>query len=148
MSRSVAVRSRVVLARWLRRRVRAVDPARVRRALRGPTRRALFLWAVFAAMPRAVRGRALARERVVIEWRITGRRDGRPDVRQLVIEDGAATVLAGEPREPQLRLTIDAVDLLLLATGNASGPALFVRGDVEIDGDPWLAMRLPGLFAI
>jgi predicted lipid carrier protein YhbT len=94
-----------------------------------------------------VRRRALEREQAVIEWRITGRRDGRPDVRQLVLE-GTAGVIPGGPREPDLTFTIDGVDFLLLVTGNASGPTLFVRGDIEIDGDPWLAMRLPRLFAI
>jgi predicted lipid carrier protein YhbT len=99
-------------------------------------------------MPRAVRSSALARERITVEWRLTGRRDGRPDVRQLVIEDGAATVLPGEPREADLEIGIDAADLLRVATGNAAAPALYVNGDIEIVGDPWLALRLPKLFAI
>lgn len=116
--------------------------------MRGPRRRRWLLRAVFTAMPRAVRHRALEREEAVIEWRVTGRPDGRQDVRQLVIEDGAALLLEGEAREPDLRLTIDGVDFLLLATGNASGATLFVRGRVDVDGDPWLAMRLPRLFAV
>jgi predicted lipid carrier protein YhbT len=115
--------------------------------MRGPRRRRTVLWVIFAGMRRLVRRSALARERVVIEWRIIGRADGRHDVRQLVIEDGAAS-LQGELREPDLTLTIDGVDFLLLATGNASAPAMFVRGEIEIDGDPWLALRLPRLFAI
>ena len=35
-----------------------------------------------------------------------------------------------------------------MATGNAAAPALYVNGEIEIYGDPWLAMRLPRLFAI
>ena len=115
--------------------------------MRAPRRRRALLGTLFKAMPRAVRRSALEREDVVVEWRITGRRDGRADVRQLVIAEGAAAVVEGEPREADLVITVDAVDFLLLATGNASGPAMFVRGAVEIDGDPWLAMRLPRLFA-
>lgn len=116
--------------------------------MRAPRRRRALLGLVFTAMPRAVRSRALEREDAVIEWRVTGRPDGRQDVRQLVITDGAAALVEGENREPDLRLTIDAVDFLMLATGNASGATLFVRGRVDVDGDPWLAMRLPRLFAV
>lgn len=116
--------------------------------MRAPRRRRVLLGLVFTAMPRAVRGRALEHEDSVIEWRVTGRADGRQDVRQLLITDGAAAVVVGEEREPDLRLTIDAVDFLLLATGNESGATLFMRGRVEVDGDPLLAMRLPRLFAV
>ena len=110
------------------------------------TRRAL-LGGIFRVMPRAVRRKALERERAVIEWRITGGRGPEPDVRQLVIEPGGATVLPGMPREPDLAFTTDGVTFLLLATGHADGAALFVRGDLIFEGDPWLAMRLPKIFA-
>ena len=36
----------------------------------------------------------------------------------------------------------------LLVTGKASGPKLYVRGAIGLEGDPWLAMRLPRLFAL
>jgi putative sterol carrier protein len=98
-------------------------------------------------MPRAVRQRVLEREQAVVEWRITGRADGRPDVRQLVIEEGAAAVVRGEPREADLTVTMEATHFLELAAGGANGAAMFVRGEIEIDGDPWLAMRLPRFFA-
>jgi predicted lipid carrier protein YhbT len=133
---------------WVARRVGAMPRARLERAMRAPRRRRAVLWAFFRAMPRAVRRRALERERAVIEWHLTGRTDGKPDVRQLLIEDGAAADLDGQPREPDLTLSLDAVDFLLLATGNAPGTALFVEGRIDVDGDPWLAMRLPRLFAL
>ena len=134
------------LARWFARRVGAAKPGRLERAMQAPRRRRALLWLIFRVMPRVIRPKALERERIAIEWRITGRPDGRHDVRQLVIEDGAALVIVGESREADLILTMDGVDLLLLATGNASGPALFVKGRVEMEGDPWLAMRLPRIF--
>jgi predicted lipid carrier protein YhbT len=134
------------IARWISHRVGAARRERLERLLRGPRRLRMVLGVIFRAMPRLVRRSALERERSVIEFRIV-RADNRHEVRQLVIEDGAAVVLHGEEREPDLRLTIGAVEFLLLATGNASGAAMFVRGDVELDGDPWLALRLPRLFA-
>jgi putative sterol carrier protein len=136
------------IARWFSRRVGAARPERLERAMRGPRRRRTLLWLIFSAMPRAIRRKALEREQAVIEWRITGRPDGRHDVRQLVVEDGAAAVVRGEPREADLTLTMDGVAFLLLATGNAAGTKMFVRGEVAIDGDPWLAMRLPRFFGV
>jgi putative sterol carrier protein len=135
------------LVRWVSRRVGGARRDRLEHAMRGPWRRRLVLGVIFRAMPRAVRRKALERERSVIEWRIGGRRDGRSEVRQLVIEDGAAALLEGEPRDADLVLMIDGVDFLLLATGNANGAELFVRGEISFEGDPWLAMRLPRLFA-
>ena len=115
--------------------------------MRAPVRRRIVLGTIFRVMPRAVRRKALERERTVIEWRIGGRGDGRDDVRQLVIEDGAAALLEGEPREADLVLMLDGVVFLLLATGNANGAELFVRGEIKFEGDPWLAMRMPKMFA-
>lgn len=134
------------LARWFARRIGAMKRERLERTMRGPLRRRMLLGLVFRAMPRAVRRKAREREEVVIEWRITGRPDGRHDVRQLVIEDGTATLVPGEPREADLILFADGASFLLLATGNASGPKLYAQGKIGFEGDPWLAMRLPRLF--
>ena len=134
------------LARWFAHRIGAMRRERLERAMRGRLRGRMLLGLVFRVMPRAIRRRALEREEVVIEWRITGRPDGRHDVRQLVIEGGEATLEIGEPREADLILIADAASFLLLATGNASGPKLYVGGKLSFEGDPWLAMRLPKLF--
>jgi len=123
-----------------------MSPRLARFLTSGRVRRRTTLWVVFRQMPRYVRPKVLARETAVVEWRLTGRRDGRPDVRQLVIENGGALVLSGEPREADLELTVSAADLLLLASRNADGGALFLRGELQVDGDPWLAMRLPRFF--
>ncbi|MEA2346954.1 MAG: hypothetical protein QOG62_741 [Thermoleophilaceae bacterium] len=134
--------------RWFSRFIRALGPERLRRTMLGPRRRKLLLGLVFGAMPRAVSRRALAKENVVIGWRITGRSDGRSDMRQLVIESGTAALMEGEPREFDLEISIDGADLMLVATGNASGPALFLKERIELDGDLYLAARLQGIFRI
>ena len=136
------------LGAWVARRVGSTRRERLETLMGVPLIRRVVLWAIFRAMPRAVRRRALERERVVIEWRIRGGPEEHPDVRQLVIEDGRSSVLRGMKREPDLSLKMDGLTCLLLATGQASGPTLFVHGHIEIDGDPWLAMRLPKLFAV
>jgi SCP-2 sterol transfer family len=119
---------------------------RLERALTAPLRRRAVLGTIFWAMPKAVTRRALAKERLVVTWRITGRRDGRADLRQLVIEDGAAGVRKGEPREPDLELALDGVAFVLLATGNASPQAMYVRDEIELTGSPWVALRLGRVF--
>ena len=121
---------------------------RLERTLAAPLRRRAVLGSVFWAMPRAVTRRARAKERLTVTWRITGRRDGRADLRQLVIEDGAAVVLKGEPREADLELTLDGVALVLLATGNGSPQKMYVREEIEVTGSPWVALRLGRVFRV
>jgi len=106
------------------------------------------LGAIFWAMPRAVTSRARAKERLTLTWRITGRRDGRADIRQLVIEDGAAVVRKGEPREADLELTLDGVAFVLLATGNAAPQTMYLREEIELTGSPWVALRLGRVFGM
>jgi hypothetical protein len=119
---------------------------RLERALTAPLRRGAILGTIFWAMPKAVSRRALAKERLAVTWRITGRRDGRADLRQLVIEDGAVIVLRGEPREPDVELTLDGVAFVLLATGNASPQGMYLRDEIELTGSPWVALRLGRVF--
>jgi len=128
--------------------VGAARRERLERALTAPLRRRAVLGTIFWAMPKAVSRRALEKERLAVTWRITGRRDGRADLRQLVIEDGAATVLDGEPREPDLELTMDGVAFLLLATGNAKPQAMYLREEIELTGSPWVALRLGRVFRV
>lgn len=145
---TLMLRLQLRLVRFVRRRVRAAKRARLERALAAPLRRRVVLGTIFWAMPRAVTRKALAKERLVVEWRITGRRDGRVDVRQLVIEDGAARLLEGEPREAELEITIDGVAFLLLATGNGSPQKMYLREEIEIAGSPWVALRLGRVFGM
>lgn len=140
-------RLRVALVRFVRRRVGAMRRERLERALAAPLRRRAVLGTIFWAMPRAVTRRARAKERLAVTWRITGRRDGRSDLRQLVIEDGDVTLLTGEPREADLELTLDGVDFVLLATGNASPQAMYLGDRISLDGSPWVALRLGRVFA-
>ena len=49
-------------------------------------------------------------------------------------------------RDPDLIVEIEAVHFIRLVTGNASGPKLFLKGDLQLDGDLLLAQRLPRPF--
>jgi SCP-2 sterol transfer family len=141
-----APRIQMAIVRQVRRRVGAAPRGRLERAMAARLRRRMALATIFWAMPRAIRRSALERESVVIGWRVTGHPGGRDDLRQLVIEEETARVLPGEPREADLELTMDGVTLLLVATGNGSPARMFVGGQIAVDGDPWLAMRLGKIF--
>lgn len=144
---------RARLFRWFARRVGAIGRDRLEPMLAGGWRRRAFIGGLFRAMPRVVRRKALEREQVLIEWRVSGRPDGRHDVRRLLVAGGRAIVhpdgrdAPTADQRPDLRITVPAAELLLVATGNANAPALFARGTLEIEGDPWLAARLPRFFA-
>src|SRR5262245_38359299 len=82
----------------------------------------------------------------VVEFWVGGRRDGRSYSWQLVIDGGRCRVTDALERNPDLTVEIDSVPFLKLVTGNAAGPALFLKGDLKLEGDLLLAARLPGLF--
>jgi putative sterol carrier protein len=82
----------------------------------------------------------------VLEFWITGRRNGRSENWQVVIEDAHCDVTEELGRDPDLIIEIDDVPFLKLVTGNAAGPALFLKGDLKLDGDLLLAQKLPRLF--
>ena len=84
----------------------------------------------------------------VVHFKILDRPGGGYDHYELLIADGALTVVDPPEREPTVTLKIRPVDFLKLVTNNANGPMLFLRGRLKIDGDLMLASRLTGLFTI
>lgn len=82
----------------------------------------------------------------VIEFWVTGRSDGRGENWQVVIEEERCQVTEELERDPDLTIEIDDVSFLKLVTGNAGGPALFLKGDLKLNGDLMLASKLPRLF--
>ena len=139
-------RLQLAVVRWFSRFIGWLGEPRLRRIMAAPRRRRLLLGLVFRAMPQAVSRRARERENIVIGWHITGRPDGRADLRQLVIGDGSAELVDGEPHDADLEISMDGADLMLVATGNAFAPALFLRERIELEGDLMLAARMEGIF--
>jgi putative sterol carrier protein len=45
-------------------------------------------------------------------------------------------------------LRLDGVDFMRLVTGNASGPMLFMRRRLKIEGDLMFAVQIQSMFAI
>ena len=98
------------------------------------------------AMPRRFNADKAGELQAVVEFWITGGRGGRSENWQVVIEDRSCRVTEVLEREPDLTVEIDGVPFLKLITGTAAGPALFLKGDLKLQGDLMLASRLPRIF--
>ena len=120
---------------------------RLDRMMRGWRRRGI-LRQVFFGMPRQLNRKAAGDVRALVEYRVRGGRDGGVDRYQVTIEDGRARARRGGDAQPDVTLEMDPAPFLQLVTGVASGPELFMRGRLQIDGDLMLATRLPSLFRI
>jgi putative sterol carrier protein len=112
----------------------------------GGERRGPLLDALVTAMPGVFRADVAGDTNAVVHWNITGRPDGGTDVYELVIGNRTCTLSPAPGRTPDLTLTLDAVDFLLLVTGNAHPVMLVMRGKLRTKGDLRLTARFPNMF--
>ena len=84
----------------------------------------------------------------VVHFKILDRPGGGYDHYEVVVHDGVCRVSEEPTGDPAVTIKIKPVDFLKLVTSNASGPLLFMRGRLKLDGDVMLASRLTGLFTI
>ncbi|MGE5826805.1 MAG: SCP2 sterol-binding domain-containing protein [Micromonosporaceae bacterium] len=84
----------------------------------------------------------------VLHWNVGDRPDGGVDTYELVIAQGQCRLSAKPEHAPRLTLTIGAVDLLRMVTGNANPLLLFMRGRLRASGDRALVTKVPGLFEV
>ena len=124
------------LAWW----VRTVSDQRLQSVMRSRRRRVL-LWAIFRTIRQ--RARPDARVNAVVEFRITGRRDGAIDCYQFTLADGRGVTSKRGGRRPALTLELESVAFLRLAGGTASPPRLLLAGKLKLHGDLMLALALP-----
>jgi hypothetical protein len=124
------------LAWW----VRMSSPARLQSVLRSRVR-GVLLWQIF----RTIGQRAQPDRRItaVVEFRITGRRDGGVDRYQLTLADGRGRTSRRRRRRPALTLELDSVAFLRLVAGTASPQRLLLAGKLKLRGDLMLALALP-----
>jgi SCP-2 sterol transfer family len=108
--------------------------------MRGRLRGAV-LWQIF----RTMRQRAQPDSRVdaVVEFRITGRRDGGIDRYQLALVDSRGRRPRRDARKPALTLELEPVAFLRLVGGTASAERLLIAGKLKVRGDLLLAVALP-----
>lgn len=84
----------------------------------------------------------------VVIFELTGAPSGEPDRYQVIIRNNTCSTSKELTEKPTMTLTLDAVDLLKLATNNAVSMNLYIAGKLKVDGNLILATRLTGLFAI
>ncbi len=103
--------------------------------------RGVVLWQIV----RTIRQRAQPDSRVdaVVEFRITGRRDGGIDRYQLALIDGRGRRARRDAAKPALTLELEPVAFLRLVAGTASAGRLLIAGKLKVRGDLLLALALP-----
>jgi hypothetical protein len=107
----------------------------------GSRLRGVLLWQIF----RTIRQRAHPDSRLdaVVEFRITGRRDGGVDCYQLRFIEGRCRTSGRHGRRPSLALELEPVAFLRLVGGTVSAPRLLIAGKLKLRGDLMLAVVLP-----
>lgn len=102
--------------------------------------RAVLLWQIF----RTIRQRARPERRVdaVVEFRITGRRDGGIERYRLTLADGRCRT-SRHDGPPALTLELGPVAFLRLVSGTASPTGLLLTGNLKLRGGLLLALALP-----
>jgi SCP-2 sterol transfer family protein len=124
------------LAWW----VRSSSERGLRAVMRGWLR-GVLLWEIFRTI--AQRAEPDTRVEAVVEFRITGRRDGGIDRYQVTLADGRGRTSGGGKHEPALMLELEPVAFLRLVGGTASPQRLLITGKLKLRGDLILAMALP-----
>jgi predicted lipid carrier protein YhbT len=118
----------------------------VERLAQTPARR-LVLDAIFWWIPRSIDFQRSSRINSSIRWRVTGRSDGIADEYRLDFSDGRCHASRGpDGPPPALTITLDAAELIRLATRRSDPVASFFTGRVTITGNMVVAAKLGSLF--
>jgi hypothetical protein len=110
--------------------------------------RPIVLGQIFGRMAEHFRPETARGIDAVVHFKVLDRPEGGYDHYEIVLRDGACRLSTRPASEPTVTIRVKPVDFLKLVTNNASGPVLFLRGRLKLDGDVMLASRLTGLFNI
>jgi putative sterol carrier protein len=119
----------------------------LRRIMHGE-RRGTILNEIFTNMPDVFRADRAGSLNATIHWNVGDRPDGGAERYELVIANGTCALSPRPAGEPNLALTIGAVDFLRLVTGNVHAVALVMRGKLKTKGDLGLTAKFPTLFDV
>ncbi len=107
---------------------------------------------ILRALPYAISRRfdpaAAGDLQAVFELCVTDPRGHGPARYELRIGDGQCQVKPGAAAEAGATATLGADDLIRMVSGAISFPELLASGRMELGGDPFLALRFPGLFRL
>ena len=132
------------LARLARR-----TPRPLLRAASLPPLRSRVVAEIFRRMPSELMKTAAAPDSV-IRWNITDGDGGEPVETWYLVFDGGTcrTTTRAPDGQPRTTLTVSALDLLRLASGQEQPMAMFQTGRIKISGDLFFAAQLQGMFRI
>jgi hypothetical protein len=108
----------------------------------------MLLRVIEHAIPRRFDPEAAGDLRAVFELRIGDPRGGEPARFQLTIADRVCEVRPGPASDPGATAALGADDMIRLVTGAIGFPELLASGKLELGGNPFLALRFPGLFRL
>jgi predicted lipid carrier protein YhbT len=128
--------------------VAATPRAELRAAASGDLRD-LTIDLVLGRLPEFVTPARWTGDPLRLALRLTGRADGASDTVVLALDGRTATaVRGGAGHGAHLSIEADALDLLLLVTGQEHPALLFLRGGLRLDGDVRLAIAAAACFAV
>jgi putative sterol carrier protein len=113
-------------------------------AMQGPMRDQI-IGEIFKRMEEHYRGGS---QSAVIHWTITGRADGGEDLWEAVVAEGSCSTRPEPTADPRVTLKMDGVNFLKLVSGNASGPMMFMSGQLKIEGDLMFSAQIQSMFTI
>jgi len=99
--------------------------------------------AIFAEMPKRLKPDAAEGVDVLVRLNLSGNAGG---TYHLEIRDSALKISERAIGQPQLSITISAVDWVAMIQGKLNGQLAFMNGKLKMAGDMGLAMKLPTLF--
>ncbi|WP_280261793.1 SCP2 sterol-binding domain-containing protein [Nocardia wallacei] len=84
---------------------------------------------------------------VTVRYRVT-REPGEPIVQDAVFGPDACRIAEGEAAQPDLTIFLDAVGFVKIATGLVKGMELLMRGELRVQGDVQVAMKMETFFGL
>jgi putative sterol carrier protein len=80
-----------------------------------------------------------------VQWLVSDAGEEHPYV--ITVKDGACETAPGRAESPRVTLQTDLVSFARLMAGKVPGPALYMGGKLQIQGDLMLAQRMTTFFA-
>jgi hypothetical protein len=132
----------------IRERVMSRGGARVARLDARPIPHRVILRVIQHAIPRRFDPGAARDLEAVFELRVRDPRGRQPALFGLAVADGRCEVAPGPASDPDASATLGADDLIRMVTGAVGFPELLASGRLELAGNPFIALRFPGLFRL
>jgi putative sterol carrier protein len=100
--------------------------------------------AVFAGMQQRFQPDRAAGVDAKVQWLVSDAGDEHPYV--ITVKDGTCEIEPGRAESPRVTLSTDVASYAKLMAGRVPGPALYMGGKLQIQGDLMLAQRLTTFF--